>query len=74
LLWLTLQYNPQEISLAINKSKRDENGRVVQAGREGAISTQPTASVPEPEAAPAQPEEEAVPSTSAASEVTISES
>lgn len=62
------QYNPQEISLAVNKGKKDESGRVIQAGKDGQIPTEPAAPVADPETAPALPEEAAAP-TSAPSEV-----
>jgi hypothetical protein len=60
------QYNPQEISLAVNKGKKDESGRVIQAGKDGQIPTEPAAPVADPETAPALPVEAA---TSTPSEV-----
>ncbi|KAG7558300.1 hypothetical protein FFLO_02770 [Filobasidium floriforme] len=66
------RYNPQEISLAVNKGKKDESGRVIQAGKDGQIPTEPAAPVADVETAPAQPKEAAVP-TSAPSEVTTTE-
>jgi hypothetical protein len=66
------QYNPQEISLAVNKGKKDESGRVIQAGKDGQIPTAPAAPVADAETAPAQPEEAAAP-TSAPSEITTTE-
>jgi hypothetical protein len=66
------QYNPQEISLAVNKGKKDESGRVIQAGKDGQIPTEPLAPVADTETAPAQPEEAAAP-TSAPSGITTTE-
>jgi hypothetical protein len=66
------QYNPQEISLAVNKGKKDESGRVIQAVKDGQIPTEPAGPVADAETAPAQPEEAAA-STSAPSEVTNTE-
>jgi hypothetical protein len=66
------QYNPQEISLAVNKGKKDESGRVIQAGKDGQIPTEPTAPIVDAETAPAQPEV-ATALTSAPSEITTTE-
>lgn len=53
------QYNPREISLAFNKDKKSEHGRVIPAGREAEPSIETTAAVTEDETTATQPEEPA---------------
>ena len=73
LLAAYFQYNPQEISLAFNKAKKDETGRVNQAGRDGNIPTEPSATVEGAEAEPPQPEREVAPLAGKASQTTNAE-